>query len=1294
MSKYTSIVQDPFADLNDHQAIMERLKALMLDVYDLTEKSRLAIAALSEHNYNSEAHPDLRDVVSANQRAAQLYTDSAIHDHNISPVAHQAIFSELEAVRDLIHNASNVDKYVQTTPASTTKAYITGTTASSTSIGDLVIDRYVYLDTEVGTVVASTFRGNLDGTATHAGTAISAANASYASTAELATSAASASYATSAHVAASATGNAATATSATIAGSAISAGYAVSASKLSTPCAFTITDHGGNHSGTPSTFGGDNSMYISLPTAITATTFSGNLSGTATSATVATSSVSAGVATKIGTTNVGSSNQPVYILSGVPKVVDNFINVSCVYAISAGTAGNQAAIGSATVGSPTTPIYINSGIPTTCSSSLSVSCSYANSAASTELASRALTADACTGNAITASKLGSLTVGSTNKPVYFSAGVPAVCGTSLAVSCSYATTAGTANSLSTSVANSLESTYTKYTSDIWVSPTGNDSNNGLTQSTPIKTFNKLATLLSIYSPYTSSNKKGLVLQPNTSDDSYTYTEFYVPCIVVHLAAGTYTDDLCFYDVNNVAVRIHGQVIINGHLYVSGGSNITILGGSVTRYSNKNTMISELALTSDGTITVNTPKLTLNGLLSVDDRSQLNFFVSLLMRSGNTDNVSVTDLYTVKCSYLSHLQFEYPAYYESDGTATIAPMTYTLEYVQVLRKALVTCIADAYIAYLDVREGSSFILSGSSTLNLRYLQLRTGSIFETTNTKSVVNFTEDGNTFYLADAKTNTVNAICRVGASARYQCSGITKYLYVSNAINRDNLSTSEEPSIFNTQYTGYAHINRLELRTTSTAISASDASIPHIFRLEHRSAVQLTGYVYYDATITEAILGSRVILSPNCYFPTDRLSGVPVPESTSNKQIPGYVYLDQDDRTPITLRYPSEDTSSWSVPIINIQARDKASSAEWTLPVVTYHHASTDTISARYMVNLEFGSTGTTYLRAGEDGAKEFVEYHAMDANEQVCLVADGEIKFYPKWANKGYFNDDDSYIRMTPHFIPNVTEKLNIGAAANRWNAVYAKSVNFSGNITANAGTAALKSITIADGGSIKPVVTNTVTIGTNALRFTDLYITASAINGSDERIKDYIEDIPEELLDVWEDIRFYVFKFKDSIENKGDDARYHAGCIAQRIQEVCNNRGVDPTKYGFFCYDKWDATEAVLDDDGNVLEPAIEAGELYSLRYEELLLIEAAYQRRRSTHIEERVKELSTQVEELTAKLEEQRNEYIHKLEAVKQELTTKFEEQRDALVEEMDAKIANLEAKYQSMYSYITRSTDKV
>lgn len=85
---------------------------------------------------------------------------------------------------------TNTDTKVTNTLNPTAKAYVTGTTSATTNTGSQVFDTGVYLDTEAGALVATKFKGSLDGKATSAGTADKATNATTA--AKLGTNAGSA----------------------------------------------------------------------------------------------------------------------------------------------------------------------------------------------------------------------------------------------------------------------------------------------------------------------------------------------------------------------------------------------------------------------------------------------------------------------------------------------------------------------------------------------------------------------------------------------------------------------------------------------------------------------------------------------------------------------------------------------------------------------------------------------------------------------------------------------------------------------------------------------------------------------------------------------------------------------------------------------------------------------------------------------------------------------------------------------------------------------------------------------
>lgn len=170
----------------------------------------------------------------------------------------------------------------------------------------------------------------------------------------------------------------------------------------------------------------------------------------------------------------------------------------------------------------------------------------------------------------------------------------------------------------------------------------------------------------------------------------------------------------------------------------------------------------------------------------------------------------------------------------------------------------------------------------------------------------------------------------------------------------------------------------------------------------------------------------------------------------------------------------------------------------------------------------------------------------------------------------------------------------------------------------------------------GYVTTNIDNKYRLGVANLRWSAVYAATGTIQTSDERLKSSISSIPDEVLDIWGSIDFVQFQFKDSIEEKGTDARLHSGLVAQRIDEAFKARGLDASRYGLFCHDTWDAQPEERDAEGNILHTALEAGDRYSLRYEEALCMEAAYQRRRADRAEARLAALEKRLAAIEAKL----------------------------------------------------------
>lgn len=110
--------------------------------------------------------------------------------------------------------------------------------------------------------------------------------------------------------------------------------------------------------------------------------------------------------------------------------------------------------------------------------------------------------------------------------------------------------------------------------------------------------------------------------------------------------------------------------------------------------------------------------------------------------------------------------------------------------------------------------------------------------------------------------------------------------------------------------------------------------------------------------------------------------------------------------------------------------------------------------------------------------------------------------------------------------------------------------------------------------------------------------------------------------------------VYQWLSMIAEKGESgARLHIGMTVQGAVAILEAHGLDPFAYGFICFDEWDeqqeireewgALPQVVDDFGNLLQEAMEAGfevvqeyrpagNRYSFRMDELLAFIAAGER----------------------------------------------------------------------------------
>ncbi|WOJ04348.1 tail fiber domain-containing protein [Citrobacter koseri] len=154
----------------------------------------------------------------------------------------------------------------------------------------------------------------------------------------------------------------------------------------------------------------------------------------------------------------------------------------------------------------------------------------------------------------------------------------------------------------------------------------------------------------------------------------------------------------------------------------------------------------------------------------------------------------------------------------------------------------------------------------------------------------------------------------------------------------------------------------------------------------------------------------------------------------------------------------------------------------------------------------------------------------------------------------------------------------------------------------------------------GHIAPDTAATKNIGGASLPFNNIYVQNAPVVISDRAAKINISSIPDDVLDAWATVEYSQWKLKAAVAEKDEEsARFHVGIIAQEIKEKFELAGLDATQYGILIHEKWDAvesSEAAYDEDGCLVSKAVDdksAGEIYMVRMEECLALEAALMRR---------------------------------------------------------------------------------
>ncbi len=103
---------------------------------------------------------------------------------------------------------------------------------------------------------------------------------------------------------------------------------------------------------------------------------------------------------------------------------------------------------------------------------------------------------------------------------------------------------------------------------------------------------------------------------------------------------------------------------------------------------------------------------------------------------------------------------------------------------------------------------------------------------------------------------------------------------------------------------------------------------------------------------------------------------------------------------------------------------------------------------------------------------------------------------------------------------------------------------------------------------------VTDNTYDLGQSGVRWDDIFATNGTIQTSDRNEKQDIEALleAEQRVAVAAKGLLRKFRWKDSVEEKGDDARIHFGIIAQDLQAAFEAEGLDAGRYAMFINSTW--------------------------------------------------------------------------------------------------------------------------
>ena len=148
--------------------------------------------------------------------------------------------------------------------------------------------------------------------------------------------------------------------------------------------------------------------------------------------------------------------------------------------------------------------------------------------------------------------------------------------------------------------------------------------------------------------------------------------------------------------------------------------------------------------------------------------------------------------------------------------------------------------------------------------------------------------------------------------------------------------------------------------------------------------------------------------------------------------------------------------------------------------------------------------------------------------------------------------------------------------------------------------SGNGTSRHMRVTTDGHVEAGADNSYNMGTAGKRWDSIYAANGTIQTSDARLKTDVRQLEEVEKRVASKLKqaIRLFKFTEAKESKGTNARLHSGVMAQEVESIFKEEGLEASEYGLFCYDEW------LEEAGLNGKKSQEAGNRYGIRYEELL------------------------------------------------------------------------------------------